>query len=63
MNCKTLCLVSYPVLWLGLALPVAQALPGPDPATRAGVGEAYGKLPLSFEVNQGQTDDRYSYYT
>jgi hypothetical protein len=30
----------------------------PDEATRARVTEAYGKLPLSFEANRGQTDNR-----
>src|SRR2546421_11110016 len=30
----------------------------PDDATRARASEAYGKLPLSFEANQGQTDRR-----
>src|SRR5262245_59153519 len=30
----------------------------PDQATRTRVVEAYGKLPLSFEANQGQTDGR-----
>jgi hypothetical protein len=29
-----------------------------DEATRARVSDAYGKLPLSFEVNRGQTTDR-----
>ena len=36
-------------------------LPGsslPDEAVRARVSEAYGKLPISFEANQGQTDGR-----
>jgi hypothetical protein len=28
----------------------------PDRATRAQIKEAFGKLPLSFELNQGQTD-------
>jgi hypothetical protein len=28
----------------------------PDQGTRARVSETYGKLPLSFEVNQGQAD-------
>src|SRR5207244_13040744 len=27
-----------------------------DPATRVRVGQAYGKLPLTFEANRGQTD-------
>ena len=30
----------------------------PDAATKARILEAYGKLPLSFEANQGQTDGR-----
>jgi hypothetical protein len=29
-----------------------------DPATQARVAESYGKLPLSFEANHGQTDAR-----
>src|SRR5260221_589057 len=33
----------------------------PDDATRARVGEAYGKLSLSFEANRGQTDSRVSF--
>src|SRR5205814_1691542 len=33
-------------------LTLAQA----DPATKARLSEAYGKLPLSFEANHGQTD-------
>lgn len=28
------------------------------PATQKSIGEAYGKLPLSFEANHGQTDSR-----
>jgi hypothetical protein len=32
------------------------ATAGPDPATRAHLVESYGKLPFSFEANQGQTD-------
>jgi hypothetical protein len=30
----------------------------PDPATPARLVEGYGKLPLAFEANQGQTDSR-----
>ncbi|MGH7372580.1 MAG: SBBP repeat-containing protein, partial [Candidatus Methylomirabilales bacterium] len=30
----------------------------PDTATRTRISEAYGKLPLSFEVNRGQTDEQ-----
>jgi len=33
----------------------------PDQATKARIVEAYGKLPLSFEANQGQTDGRVKY--
>ncbi|HSD51918.1 MAG TPA: hypothetical protein VLG48_10970, partial [Candidatus Methylomirabilis sp.] len=33
----------------------------PDPATKLHVSEAYGKLPLSFEVNRGQTDSQVKY--
>ncbi len=32
---------------------VAQTL---DTATRARIAERFGKLPLSFEINKGQTD-------
>ena len=35
-------------------------IPGPsqpDPATRGRLAENYGQLPLSFEANQGQTDE------
>jgi hypothetical protein len=30
----------------------------PDPAMRARLVEGYGKLPLAFEANKGQTDSR-----
>jgi hypothetical protein len=33
----------------------------PDTATKTRISEAYGKLPLSFEVNRGQTDDNVKY--
>src|SRR6202158_4584712 len=36
-------------------------IPGPsqpDPATRGRLVKSYGQLPLSFEANQGQTDER-----
>src|SRR5438876_3652164 len=38
----------------------AQPVPAPEPAaaTTATVQAAYGKLPLSFEANRGQTDAR-----
>ncbi|MGH9769259.1 MAG: hypothetical protein ACREAB_17685, partial [Blastocatellia bacterium] len=32
--------------------------PAPDQAIRARASEAYGRLPLSFEVNEGQTESR-----
>src|SRR6266404_3675103 len=37
---------------------VANGLSQPDPAMQAKVAESYGKLPLSFEANHGQTDGR-----
>ena len=37
---------------------VANGLSQPDPAMKAKVAESYGKLPLSFEANHGQTDGR-----
>src|SRR5947209_2813843 len=49
----------------GGSLPVAShvttvgrdyTLSKPDTATQARAGELYGKLPLSFEANEGQTD-------
>lgn len=36
----------------------ASTLKKADPATRARVNESYGKLPLSFEANQGQVDSQ-----
>ncbi len=33
----------------------------PDAATKIHISEAYGKLPLSFEVNRGQTDSQVKY--
>ncbi|MBA3767683.1 MAG: hypothetical protein H0W99_11990, partial [Acidobacteria bacterium] len=36
----------------------ASTLTKADPATQARVNESYGKLPLSFEANHGQTDER-----
>ena len=42
-----------------VATPVIQAKP--DAATKTRISEAYGKLPLSFEINQGQTDDQVKY--
>ncbi len=37
---------------------VENGLSQPDPAMQAKVAENYGKLPLSFEANHGQTDGR-----
>jgi hypothetical protein len=37
---------------------VANGLSQPDPGVQAKVAESYGKLPLSFAANQGQTDGR-----
>src|SRR6266404_2526132 len=37
---------------------VANGLSQPDPAMQAKVAESYGKLPLSFAANHGQTDSR-----
>ena len=38
------------------------SLTEPDPATRAHLVEAFGKLPLYFVENQGQVDDEVAYY-
>jgi hypothetical protein len=48
------------VLLMGLMLAAWSGLgrAGLAPAAPAGVAERYGKLPLSFEANQGQTDAR-----
>jgi hypothetical protein len=37
---------------------VSGDLSKPDPKTQGKILESYGKLPLSFEANQGQTDSR-----
>jgi hypothetical protein len=37
---------------------VSSGLSQPDPKTQGKILESYGKLPLSFEANQGQTDSR-----
>jgi hypothetical protein len=34
------------------------AIPGSAPAVQSRRVESYGKLPLSFEINQGQTDSQ-----
>src|SRR5438105_8877788 len=38
--------------------PILSAPIGPDQHARLSANEAYGKLPLSFEINAGQTDGR-----
>jgi hypothetical protein len=35
----------------------------PDPASQAKIREGYGKLPLSFEANQGQADSQVKFLT
>src|SRR5215472_9373099 len=45
--------------WVGTAVSSGTRRAAPDkaePAMRARAVESYGKLPLSFEANQGQTD-------
>jgi hypothetical protein len=37
------------------------AASAPDPKAQAGILDSYGKLPLSFEANQGQTDRRVTF--
>src|SRR5436309_811269 len=43
-------------------LPPAGALP-PDARAVAGIGETYGRIAASFEVNRGQTDQRVEFLT
>jgi hypothetical protein len=45
-------------LALMLALAPAATAPEPSSARKAEIGSNYGKLPLSFEANQGQTDSQ-----
>ena len=40
------------------SVPAGASTAPADPATQARLGAAYGQLPLSFEVNRGQTDAR-----
>jgi len=42
----------------GVATSAPTSSSKPDAGTRTRISETYGKLPLSFEVNQGQTDER-----
>ena len=44
-------------------LPVSTSTTVPDAATQAHLTAAYGQLPLSFEVNKGQTDPRVNFLT
>jgi hypothetical protein len=44
-------------------LPVGTATTVPDAATQAHLTAAYGQVPLSFEVNKGQTDPRVNFLT
>ena len=43
------------------SLPVGTSTTVPDAATQAHLTAAYGQLPLSFEVNKGQTDPRVNF--
>jgi hypothetical protein len=45
------------------SLPAGTTLVQPDAATQAHLTAAYGQLPLSFEVNKGQTDPRVNFLT
>jgi hypothetical protein len=40
-----------------------KGLSQPDPENQAKIQESYGKLPLSFEANQGQADSRVKFLT
>ena len=44
-------------------LPVSTSTTVPNAATQAHLSAAYGQLPLSFEVNKGQTDPRVNFVT
>jgi hypothetical protein len=52
--------VIAPLFKQGAAL---KSLSQPDPENQAKIQESYGKLPLSFEVNQGQADSRVKFLT
>jgi hypothetical protein len=54
---------SVPTQSLPNGRPNVATLPGPAGATEARVADAYGKLPLSFEANQGQADTKVKYIT
>src|SRR5258707_15862714 len=42
----------------GVPQPPHPGASAPDEATQARINAAYGKLPISFEANRGQTDGR-----
>ena len=44
-------------------LPVGTATTVPGAATQADLSAAYGQLPLSFQINKGQTDPRVNFLT
>ena len=49
---------SHPRVGAMLAQRTGAAADQAEPAVRARMAESYGKLPLSFELNKGQTDSR-----
>jgi hypothetical protein len=51
-------LASVGRLIFNTSLHTSDAAAGPGAVARANVEAAYGKLPLRFEVNQGQTDEQ-----
>jgi hypothetical protein len=59
----TLALVACSIIFLRLDLatgpsPISRLVPEAAPAKLEQIKEAYGKLPLSFEANQGQLDEQ-----
>jgi Beta-propeller repeat/RTX calcium-binding nonapeptide repeat (4 copies) len=53
-----LCGVALGLVGLALMPAGASAAPQPSSALKAEIESSYGKLPLSFEANQGQTDSQ-----
>ncbi len=49
-------LLLIPVSRASRKVPAQSAITGADPAVQSQVAASYGKLPLSFEMNAGQTD-------
>ncbi len=45
------------------SLPAGAATTVPDATTQAQLTAAYGQLPLSFQINKGQTDPRVNFLT